>query len=702
MASRMAIVGCAALALLTAGRALAQADGAATGDGVRGSADPAPTDYRAIATASRSPRAPDDVTASTHTITRAEIDRSATLTTDALLRAIPSVATFRRSYSLVADPTSQGLNLRGLGPSGASRTLVLVDGVPANDPFGGWVYFRALPRLGIERVEIVHGGASALYGNAALGGVVQIFTRSAWQQGVDADVAFGSLATRTLSARGAAPVGRFAGALELDLLRSDGYPVVALDRRGVIDRNASSEHGNLRARFELNASDRLKLTSTLGFFRELQAGGTRFTTAQVDQGTAAISAELDAEQRGVFTASFFTRVQGFEQQRARIAPERVSETRSALQHVPSEDQGGALVWTSPTLTLAGQHVLSAGVDVRRVEGEAREQIFAAPPADSAAVTLRRRAGGEQLLAGVFVQDAYSPTDWLLIDASARADAVRDSDGHRMLEPADAEPIELSFADRTVSAFSPRLGARVRVVDALLVRGSIYRAFRAPTLNELYRPFQVGTVLTAANAELQPEQLSGAELGVELTVVDALRVRATGFWNVLDEPITNVTLAAPLPDGAQRQRQNLGSARVRGAELELLIQPTRSVALELAYTLAESRVVSAGAMAELEGKQLAQDPVHRASAQLAVDASERTRAGVQLRVIGPQYEDDQNELRMDGYAVIDASLGLRIAGPLEIFAAVENLLDTSYLVGRAGVDTIGQPLMARMGMRLRDL
>jgi outer membrane receptor protein involved in Fe transport len=288
----------------------------------------------------------------------------------------------------------------------------------------------------------------------------------------------------------------------------------------------------------------------------------------------------------------------------------------------------------------------------------------------------------------------------LLEVSARVDAVRNAEGERFVEPIHAPPSKRTFPDRTMTALSPRLGARVRVSSALIVRGSAYRAFRAPTLNELYRPFQVGTVLTAANAELEPERLTGAELGLELTPLPELRARATGFWNVLSDPITNVTLATPSPDGAQRQRQNLGSAQVRGVELELLAEPVRGVSFELAYTLAESRVLRAGAMRELLGNQLAQDPVHRGSAQLVLEPSEALQLGTQLRVIGPQYEDDLNTLRMDGYAVIDASLSARIAGPLELFVALENLLDATYLVGRAGVDTIGQPFMARVGLRLR--
>jgi outer membrane receptor protein involved in Fe transport len=107
-----------------------------------------------VITATRRPRPLRDVPAAVTVLPRSEIDKSPTLTLDELLRTVPSFATFRRTSSIVSDPTAQGLNLRGVGPSGVSRSLVLLDGVPANDPFGGWFYWRSVPRLGIERIEV--------------------------------------------------------------------------------------------------------------------------------------------------------------------------------------------------------------------------------------------------------------------------------------------------------------------------------------------------------------------------------------------------------------------------------------------------------------------------------------------------------------------------------------------------------------------
>jgi iron complex outermembrane recepter protein len=164
-------------------------------------APPAP-DEVIVVTGLRLPRPLNDVPAATTVIDHDQIARAPQPLADDLVRAAPSVGTFRRSSSAIADPTSQGLNLRGVGPSGVSRALVLQDGIPLNDPFGGWVYWRALSPLGIDRIEIVPSGASALFGNFALGGVLQLISRPIDGEAIDVVVAGGSLGGRRAAARG--------------------------------------------------------------------------------------------------------------------------------------------------------------------------------------------------------------------------------------------------------------------------------------------------------------------------------------------------------------------------------------------------------------------------------------------------------------------------------------------------------------------
>src|SRR5918911_1366511 len=117
---------------------------------------------------------------------------TAATTLDDALRQLPGFQLFRRSGSRTANPTSQGLSLRGTGASGASRALVLADGIPLNDPFGGWVYWSRIPRESVERVEVLRGGASNLYGSSALGGVVQVITRKTSPRVVSLEVSYGN------------------------------------------------------------------------------------------------------------------------------------------------------------------------------------------------------------------------------------------------------------------------------------------------------------------------------------------------------------------------------------------------------------------------------------------------------------------------------------------------------------------------------
>ncbi|HUI83512.1 MAG TPA: TonB-dependent receptor plug domain-containing protein, partial [Candidatus Binatia bacterium] len=120
-------------------------------------------------------------------VSDAQLEQWGPLTTDDKLRLVPGFQLLRRSGSQTANPTSQGVSLRGLGASGASRALVLADGIPINDPFGGWIYWARVPQSSLDEVQLVPGGVSALYGNDALGGVVNLETRSAVQTAADVE-----------------------------------------------------------------------------------------------------------------------------------------------------------------------------------------------------------------------------------------------------------------------------------------------------------------------------------------------------------------------------------------------------------------------------------------------------------------------------------------------------------------------------------
>ena len=152
-------------------------------------------------TPTRSEQRMGDVPASVSVISRSDIRRSPAVLPDDLLRTLPTFSLFRRSSSLSAHPTSQGVSLRGIGPSGVSRTLVLLDGVPFNDPFGGWVYWTRIPLEAAERVEVVDSASSSLYGTYAMGGVINIVTSTPQRRTVEMKTQYGNLDSPKLDVR---------------------------------------------------------------------------------------------------------------------------------------------------------------------------------------------------------------------------------------------------------------------------------------------------------------------------------------------------------------------------------------------------------------------------------------------------------------------------------------------------------------------
>ena len=314
------------------------------------------------------------------------------------------------------------------------------------------------------------------------------------------------------------------------------------------------------------------------------------------------------------------------------------------------------------------------------------------PSDSSPI--ERAAGGEQRFLGVFVQGQARLAD-LELGAALRLDAWQHRDGSRRLTRASGEIEQTPFADRSDRQLSPRLGVLHHTTEHVALRASVYRAFRAPTLNELYRPFQVGTVMTAANEALAAETLWGAEAGPQV-VVGTVVARATGFWNRLADPIFNATV--PTDDGSiQRMRQNLGGARVAGLELEAAWRPSARWSVTIAYTLMTAEVTSAPAHPDLVGKRLAQVPRNRALASIAFDDPSLVTLVADLHYTSPQLEDDLNTLAMEAYTVVDLHARRAVYGGLTAFASAQNLFDRQYLVGRAGVDTVGQPRTLLAGL-----
>jgi len=650
---------------------------------------------RIVVTATRLPMALADVPTIVTVLDRQDIQRSATKTLDELLRSAPSFGLFRRSSSVAADPSSQGVKLRNVAASGISRALVLVDGIPANDSFGGWVAWRAIPRIGIESVEIAPGGGSAIYGNYALGGVIQALSRPIEETSADVDLQYGSFDTTMISARVAGQKeGLVGGSLEGEYFDSDGYPVVAKDARGSIDGDTPSHHGTVRGRLEFEPAEAWHVQLAAGWFDESLNAGTKFTTAAMERTEYSARAKYSPGGKGDFDLALYGHDGTFQQSRARVAPDRNSETRSASQNVPSEDAGANFVWNAPEWSWLGMHAVTLGSDFRAIEGTTRETLYPTAASLPSNPTIARDAGGRQELAGAFLENAYRYSEALGAVFALRYDHWSNTDARRDETAYDGTLVQTKFADRSGDEISPKIGLHWRLREGVSVRASAYRSFRAPTLDELYRPFQVGTVRTDANPDLVPETLTGGEFGFDLCGTGAALLRLTAFRNDLHDPVVNVSTGANT-----RQRQNLGVARIEGFELESTWVIAPGWRAELAATLADTEVTSAPGQPQLLGNELPQAPRWQGRLGLNYERAQLWNASLAVRYVGEQYENDLNTLPMGEVWLTDFSASWHATPQVDLYFSVENVFDETYLVGRAGVDTVGQPRFLHGGVRV---
>jgi outer membrane receptor protein involved in Fe transport len=233
---------------------------------------------------------------------------------------------------------------------------------------------------------------------------------------------------------------------------------------------------------------------------------------------------------------------------------------------------------------------------------------------------------------------------------------------------------------------------------------VYQAFRAPTLNELYRSFRLGNIITNANPDLRAERLTGGEAGASISGLGRrIEVRGTFFWNEIARTVANVTLTnlipPPAPGTIVRQRQNLGSTRSRGVEVEAKARITNSFSLSGGYEFIDASVLSFPANRSLVGNLIPQVPQNEFTVQATYSNPSILTFSAQGRFVGDQFDDDANAFLLGRYFTVDLLASRRIGHGVELFGAVENVLNQRYAVALTPTKTIGPPILGRAGVRL---
>ena len=629
-----------------------------------------------------------DSASSVALLSQQQMQQAPGLSLDDRLHSVAGFQLFRRTSSWTANPTTEGLSLRGLGSTAASRTLVVSDQVPLNDPFGGWVHWDEIPSLAIQQVHLVRGGAADLYGSSAIGGVVEVVPTTLSQPqsfhfAADASGATENSALEdallTIASHSAALLAAFTG------LTTGGYVTTAPALRGSVDvpANVTAESG----RFALLTPPAQKrvLAFLLGnVLNEARSNGTPLQTNGTRLWRYFGGADADAAFGHAELRIYGSR-ESYRQSFSSIAANRNSETLTKLQRVPTDEFGFV---AQGSRALPHQITAALGVDLRDIRATDDETATAA--------SITTSTSGRQRETGGYADAIWLPKSWSL-SGSIRVDSFRTFHAQQTVSNS-AAVTPLPELDELVA--SPRLGLVWRLPHNLALTATAFRAFRGPTMNELYRTGQVGQQTTLANDALLAERATGFEFGGELQ--ERLgRLRATYFWTEVNRPISAVLLSQTSTTQTL-QRQNLGQIRSRGLMLEAQSQSWHGLDAGFGYQLAIATVTafssSSPAQANLTGNWIPEVPRESVTATANYAAKRVASFHLIASYTGRDFDDAANQYILHPYARFDLSSERTLPHGFALFAGAQNLLNRSIDAGRTPILTLAAPRLVQAGLR----
>lgn len=613
---------------------------------------------------------------------------SGLLPPDEILRNVPGVRLFRRSGSSSAHPTTQGITVRNIGPNGAGRALVLLDGVPQNDPFGGWIVWSSMRGLDLRQIAVIPASSGGLFGNQSLAGTIRLTTRSPSET---------ESSTRELEAS----IGSFnqgAGRLSANLNResfqfqlnaavfdSDGFHPVPEFRRGPIDRPLGFRVKRIRSSLAVSPTAILQAHVGVSLFEENRVNGSPQATNSTEgiDSFFRLSPE-EGSRLGDWELLLYWQDRDFRNQFTSLSEDRTAERPVLNQFaVPGEGWGGSYFYTRGHDQGAGGS-WTTGVDFRVVEGDTNEAYRNL----GSGFTRSRTAGGKNEVGGLFIEGMQKITSELRLEGGLRIDHWAVNDGSRRERNLETGTLLASnaFPERTDEAWTGRLTLRFFPETTIEAYLGLHQSFRLPTLNEFYRPFRVGNDITEANPQLDPETLRGFDVGLSWEIEPWQgSLKANGFVYELKDGITNVTLVEAMGGGMNtdlcgfvpgggscRQRLNVDRIEGYGFDFQWLQELDEALSWTLRYQFSHAEFT--GFPERLSGNRPAQSPRHSLGTSLRWQFYPRGSLYSEFEYVGSSFEDDLNTRTLESYLRLSLQAEWQWNQDLSFYARVDNLTD----------------------------
>lgn len=608
-------------------------------------------------TATKTERKVGDVPASIEVITQEEIQSSVAQSVDELLKNIAGVDIVHNTGVLSTGSTNKVI-IRGVGGTGESRTLLLIDGVPMNSAFSGSVEWNQIPLESIERIEILKGANSALYGSNAMGGVVNIITKKAKGQKTHISLNYGSMNTKIGSITSMGKAGKFGYLLSAEATKSDGY-VTQLEEdieNNTIKTGVERKNAMLKLSYDIDPTS--TLSAAYSYYNNEMTGELEIPSGY-NPGIDTIKM-LQANYTKKFNNNSELKITFFD--KSNDSNNDYLKNPTTIEYYnssSSKESGGALQYSY----LLDTQVITAGFDFQLADVESHNDY-----PNGKKVT----SSGEQDYYAFFVQDEIFIGENIIVNIGGRFDRYQNHDGEIYDEKTKTYA---QYPSRTLNAFSPKLGILYRISPSTSLKGSIGQAFRAPSVNDLYKNTVKKNKISAGNPNLDPETISSIEMGVDQKIGNDGIFSIVGYRSIIKDYI--YSLLAPASSPYYKEKINVGEAEISGIETELNYNISPSWSMFANYTYTKATIEAFEKDISLEGKDIIRVPRNKASGGVYYKTPNGVNAKASIRYVGKRYENDKNTVQYDSYVTCDLKISKKINNTFEFAISIEDLFDREY-------------------------
>ncbi len=684
--------------------------------------------------ATRSGTPLDEIPLNTTILTKEALEVSPDQTIDQVLKNVPGVILNDTPY-YQKDPTGQSINVRGLGNA---RTLVLIDGLPANDAFYGTVQWNLVPMSAIDSVEFIRGGVSSLWGNYGMGGVINIKTKTPVNSQQDASASIGAFGTYNLAASKDIIASE---ALQLrvsaDYFNTNGYQNISTLAPAAANSikngqgDAASHNSNVRLQGYFKPTQ-----DSNGFFRvgyhtmsDLSSGYS-FATNLMQETDVAVGTTTRLADRAKVDVNFFYENTNFNKQNGSTTTGKSNGISAGTPYInatykdPYSTVGASAQYTKELTGMIDQYLV--GVDARNVAGSNLTNNLN----NNGTVAAVNYGQGSQTFLGLMGQ-LKSKTTSIPLETTLAARVDQWSSQTPTSYNAGingANPQYQNIPNQSKTQLSPTLGFLYKATSNWDLRTAAYQAFHAPGLNNTLRSYGSSSGYSFANPNLSPETMTGYELGTDyrwkggfaqLTAFNNYIQNAVATYSLSSKSASDVALAKSLCGATGNPLTGSGNVGIcnstnisyytnnqnllsQGLEFQFHHDINSKWATDANYAFTSTKLTMS-ATSDPTGKQVGGVPQNILGVGLTYYPIPRASLTATVRYVGSSWLNTANTLPVASYAVVGLRANYEFDKNTTIYASAVNLLNRQYnTFGTGGSNTsyvVGSPQAISIGARI---